>query len=557
MALISEYVEREEIQPGVFQATIHSSPIAYRSGGQLLRIVDDFEDGDASHPNIVTRAPLRSRSSNNGTRRLYPVPDDDSKYLEIGAPFIQLSGIWTQVSLGTPTRSANKITWTRPQTITTITHAGHYSKLEIELRNGFVPENSRIAFPVGISGLTRSGVNILNNGEVVAKLRPFVMYDAANPDDERPIAHAFQNLSGQPYLVLTLPSLVGMARPVIDPTLTLQPDATACMDLWMAKSGPNNNAGVALLIVVGGEGTINNPIRGLLRFDLSTLPSGASVSSATMTLYCASEADSTDYAIAAHRGLTQWWEGDKNDAALTAGVDGSTWNLRNNNGSVPWAGGVGGGSGSDYAAVATDTKTITAPSTSYDFNVQADVQAFASGSTNYGWWLINTSENTVNSRKRFDSSDSLTSSQRPKLVVIYTVAYTLTADQASFTLTGQAANVLYGHAVVATQASFVLTGQITGLLFSHRLTATQASYTLDGQDVGLLYGRILVTVQASFALTGQVAGLLFGYLLAALQASYALTGQAVTLDWSGSVPVVTPDSRTFIVPFQNRTYIVR
>jgi hypothetical protein len=134
--------------------------------------------------------------------------------------------------------------------------------------------------------------------------------------------------------------------------------------------------------------------------------------------------------------------------------------------------------------------------------------------------------------------------------------YTLTADQGSFTLTTQSANILRKYTLVAAQASFTLSAQAANVLFGRRLIAIQDSYALTLQDAGLYRTALLAADHASFATTAQDAGLFIARLLTAIAASYTLAGQTATLDWSGLVPVVTPDSRIYIVPFQNRTFTV-
>lgn len=203
--------------------------------------------------------------------------------------------------------------------------------------------------------------------------------------------------------------------------LTLQPDATAGVDSYLALGTPTFNFGVGGNFGAGAV-TVNEPRRGLLKFDISSLPAGATLNSAILTLFCESESATTDRTVGAHRGLTQWFEGAKNGAAPDASQDGSTWNLRNANGALAW-GAAGGQSGTDYAATATDSKIITVPSTAFDYNVLADVQAwYAATATNYGWWLICTAETVANSLKRFTSSDGATAANWPKLVIDYTEA---------------------------------------------------------------------------------------------------------------------------------------
>lgn len=113
--------------------------------------------------------------------------------------------------------------------------------------------------------------------------------------------------------------------------------------------------------------------------------------------------------------------------------------------------------------------------------------------------------------------------------------YTLTADSASFSLTGQTATLAFNRTLAADSASYTLTGQATGLAFNRVLTADSASYALTGQDATLTYTPIsgatytLIADSASFALTGQPVGLAFNRVLAADTTSYALTGQDATL----------------------------
>ena len=158
----------------------------------------------------------------------------------------------------------------------------------------------------------------------------------------------------------------------------------------------------------------------LLQFSGITIPAGATISSAILTLYCESETSTTDYAVGVHRALTQWFEGAQNGGTPGPGENASVWNLRNYNGAVAWAGGAGGGSGSDYAAIATASTLITQTGITFDWNVLTDVQAWYAGTaTNYGWWLKNVDEVTNNTLKRFTLSDG--ASNRPKLTITYTV----------------------------------------------------------------------------------------------------------------------------------------
>jgi hypothetical protein len=111
--------------------------------------------------------------------------------------------------------------------------------------------------------------------------------------------------------------------------------------------------------------------------------------------------------------------------------------------------------------------------------------------------------------------------------------YTLTAAQGSFTLTGQAANLLFGRKLSAAQASFAFTGQAANLLYGRKIVAAQASFSLSGQSASLLFGRRLMAGQASFTLTGQPATLSYNgvnsYTLVAASGSFSASGQPANL----------------------------
>lgn len=133
-------------------------------------------------------------------------------------------------------------------------------------------------------------------------------------------------------------------------------------------------------------------------------------------------------------------------------------------------------------------------------------------------------------------------------------AYTLTAEQGSYTLTGQAAGLLAGRVLAAAQGSYTLTGQDVALLKGNTLTADQGSYALTGQDVALLRGLLLSAAQGSYALTGQDATLTYtplgAFSLTADQGNYTLTGQSASLLWG---PVLAAGQGSYTLNGQDAT----
>lgn len=125
----------------------------------------------------------------------------------------------------------------------------------------------------------------------------------------------------------------------------------------------------------------------------------------------------------------------------------------------------------------------------------------------------------------------------PVLVDVFKqqTGYSITADQGSYTLTGQTATLRVSRKIVAAQGSYSLTGQDAGLAYSGSariLTAAAGSYALTGQAANLRRGYRLVAAQGSYALTGQPAALKRQLKLTAAQGSYALTGSAALVDFA-------------------------
>lgn len=246
--------------------------------------------------------------------------------------------------------------------------------------------------------------------------------------------------------------------------LTLQSKGSTGGDTYIDSSIPSNNFGATGVLRVGIIGAV--VCRGLVRFDLSSLPAGAAVSSAILTLYCAGEDSSTDRAISVTRALTQWYEGIR-DQAVPA-ENGSTWTQRNDFFNVNWGASTPGGqSGVDYASPASGgSVVITGASTAFSWTVTSDVQLWASGTTNNGWWLMALTTDT-DSRKHFANFEG-GGLNAPKLVITYTASQVI-APTARFAV-GSRVNptVVKGSivknalatrdAVAGTVAPIVLTG---------------------------------------------------------------------------------------------------
>lgn len=415
MAELSKYFEREDLGGGRFRNSISLRPIAFLNNGTFQRIINNFADGDVNFPHIVTAAGFFSYITPQGDWRIHPTRDPQV-WFSIGAPFINPASP-TRVSMNPLTRSGNVLTSVNTNFDARIINGGHTLKLEFQLKNGFVPPQGKVAFPINAQGVTRVGNALLVGGTTVMYLPPPIVYDAATPRTlSRPIAVAFQSIGGTQYIIYTLPDLTGMTAPVIDPTLSLQPDATAGIDTWTLSGSTSLNCGVTNRLAVGQFSS--EKYRTLIKFDLSSIPAGATVSSAILSLYLLSDFANTTGAWAVYRMKRAWVEGTGN---IGATGDGATWATYDGSNNWQTAGAEGI---NDREATDIGTLAFTAAET---LNVLKNISLSTSaiqgmitggGFTNNGFQVQGTE--TDNTEYDFASSDHATAANRPKLEVVYT-----------------------------------------------------------------------------------------------------------------------------------------
>jgi len=193
-------------------------------------------------------------------------------------------------------------------------------------------------------------------------------------------------------------------------TATIQPDGAAGKDAYINEDKKDENQGNNKELQVKTE---NKKLkRSLLQFDLSGLPAGVAINSATLSLYVKEVKDGS-VTINAHELTASWTE---------AGV---TWNARDKAASLLWAT-PGGDYNSTVVAskyLAKDTKNVWA-----DWDITSLVADWVSNSSpNYGL-ILESPVTSPKSEAKFKSSDDGTASQRPTLVVTYTVVFTPTTQ---------------------------------------------------------------------------------------------------------------------------------
>ena len=189
--------------------------------------------------------------------------------------------------------------------------------------------------------------------------------------------------------------------------------------VYQTYSGsPTNSNGKGEHIFAGrtGDGYVR---RALLAFDLTSIPSGSTITSATLTLNM-SRSKASGVNVSLHRASASWGEGTSNatqeegqGAPATPGD--ATWAHRFYPTSF-WAT-VGGDFRSTTSAVVNVSRE--GPYSWSGTGMVADVQAWLNNpGTNFGW-LIRGNEVQDRTATRFDSHENLTVSARPVLRVGY------------------------------------------------------------------------------------------------------------------------------------------
>ncbi len=201
-------------------------------------------------------------------------------------------------------------------------------------------------------------------------------------------------------------------------TLNLQPNAAVGNDVYILASS-SSNYGNSSNLGIGEKNTATGSIaRTLIKFDLSSLPANATITSATLSLWISEDLSDTNTILNAYRLKKSFNETQ------------ATWN--NSATGVSWQ--VAGASGAnDRESVSIGSITILADE---PLNTEKQIlldpvkvqEMVNSTFTNNGFIIIANTE--LNDRFMYMSSDSSTTTQRPKLVIQYTVGgATSTATQ--------------------------------------------------------------------------------------------------------------------------------
>lgn len=202
-------------------------------------------------------------------------------------------------------------------------------------------------------------------------------------------------------------------------TLTATRDNTIYQELTSNSNGGGTRMVVGRTAGTSSGSTASLSRRGLVQFNVSSIPANSTVSSATMSLTADTPALTGPQTITIHRLTSAWTEGNAaatgSSALAAAGVGattsggGATWNNRSF--STAWS-----TAGGDFAA-SSGSFSVDDVGTYNSTSLVTDVQAWVNGTTNNGWLLRGT-EASAFTVKRFRTREAVTGA--PTLTVVYT-----------------------------------------------------------------------------------------------------------------------------------------
>ncbi len=192
---------------------------------------------------------------------------------------------------------------------------------------------------------------------------------------------------------------------VLDPTLTLQPDATAGLDTWLWSSSPTANWGTYHELWIGRDASAVLT-HALMKFDLSSLDGTETFSAVTFTLVGATADFTVPTTLSVYRALRTWTEG------------GATWNTYD--GTNNWGTAGAEHTTSDREATTIGAYAIPSGGNPGTLNIALSPTSKAALDAGNGWVLRLTETDSSGDRRIFHSSDEATAGSRPTLVIDYT-----------------------------------------------------------------------------------------------------------------------------------------
>jgi len=197
-------------------------------------------------------------------------------------------------------------------------------------------------------------------------------------------------------------------------TFTSQNDDTSMNDTFLASAAPTVNYGTNDFLCVGEKNDSVVICRSVIKFDLSSIPTNATLTDATLYLYVKTDFATNDFNVRVHYLLVDFVEGE------------ATWNKRNN--TLDWSS-PGGVPPVDYFTNAIgncDCSPALAVGSEISLPLYLSVIQDFVNDPNYNKGFLLKTTGELNDAYYLHSSSSTTSTYRPKLVVNYSIPSTST-----------------------------------------------------------------------------------------------------------------------------------
>ncbi len=286
--------------------------------------------------------------------------------------------------------------------------------------NGFLPLD--VSFDLSALGLDRYAGYTVEDYNITTG--DYVLRRGVLPADGRLTVSVQRDQAGGVYHQYLIYPFEAPALVEVSLQQHVSPDAgyDGVRDTHIYQYSPTQNYASDDKLVIN----YGRSFRGLLKFDLHTIPPQADIKEAHLRLYLNSVSDSGSIHVSLHRLLAHWVDGQ------------STWNQAADG--QPWGTAGAQGAGVDYDPVRIDEKTVYQNAFG-TFNLKSAVIDWLTGAApNEGVLILGPELGSGSTRYRFDSSEAGDPTRRPSLEIRYMVpSSSPTPTPGGCTLTGSVA----------------------------------------------------------------------------------------------------------------------
>jgi hypothetical protein len=193
-------------------------------------------------------------------------------------------------------------------------------------------------------------------------------------------------------------------------TYSSQPSNTTGVDTHMNSAFPDNAYGSDATMITGAN-TFSAYRRSLIKFNLSSIASNATISSAILSLWVASSTATQTGYVGVYRCKRAWTQAN------------ATWNKYDGTNAWQTAGGTGT---NDYDSTEWGTTSVAyniADGTEVQFTLSnTEMKKYIDGTyTNNGWLVKSVPEDSSSRHSWYTCDEATQTTKRPKLVIEYTV----------------------------------------------------------------------------------------------------------------------------------------